>query len=75
MDGEYTRGVEETQERYEQRVYNFMEKLEGLRIHTIAYYSDYEGIEEETLMELDDMFDEIKADALAIIQGGVKYEE
>ena len=37
--------------------------------------ADKEGVDEEALLELDDVFDEIKNDLLGIIQGGAEYEE
>lgn len=72
---EYIRGKEETQEEYEQKVYNAIEKVESLRVSVIAEFADKEGVDEEALLELDDVFDEIKNDLLGIIQGGAEYEE
>lgn len=72
---EYIRGKEETQEEYEQKVYNAIEKVDSLRVSIIAEFADIEGIDEEVLLELDDVFDEIKNDLLGIIQGGAAYEE
>ena len=72
---EYIRGKEETQEEYEQKVYNAIEKVDSLRVSVIAEFADKEGVDEEALLELDDVFDEIKNDLLGIIQGGAEYEE
>ena len=65
-NSEYIRGREETQEEYEQKVYNTAARVDELRISVIADFAD-EDVDEELLLMLDDVFDDIKNIVLGII--------
>ncbi len=65
-NSEYIRGREETQEEYEQKVYNTAARVDELRISVIADFAD-EEVDEELLLMLDDVFDDIKNIVLGII--------
>lgn len=65
-NSEYIRGREETQEEYEQKVYNTASRVDELRISVMSDFAD-EEVDEELLLMLDDVFDDIKNIVLGII--------
>ena len=65
-NSEYIRGREETQEKYEQKVYNTASRVDELRISVMSDFAD-EEVDEELLLMLDDVFDDIKNIVLGII--------